>query len=501
MYNKQYKTGGSEAKKATVFYILLLVLMHIYVLYTGSQFRYTYLSMEGDDFWVATWDFWRLKLGMTPALTNWLADYLMQFYGKPYVGATIQAVVIGATGVLFRALLSGKGWWTFLALLPPVLLAFCYPFSLSFQLQTLFFFAMFLGISWIPRDNWRRLARLVAIPVSFMLMILPFQFVLAFPLVLRSKDEGERRPKDLWKSACGLVAVVLLYLTPHIYSQQVAFIPFENRFVDITAYWEPLTSQHLRNNENIRKMVCLASEGRWKDLLYKEGIQRDAQRGNAIALRYALLAESALGTLPENLLYYPINDERLFLFQNDQNVVAQQLNRLFYLNLGICDEAFHQAMEYGLLQRNGICFSSLRQMVDYSTEAGDWEIAERFLHVLSKSTLHKRFVEERQAKIQNPKGLTSNGESEAPQRADNFVGGYPLPIEMLRLARYYGGKGTAEQGQQPADIKKMVDYALCCYILRNDANSFRIVLGAYDYYKDGPLPHAYSEFLSPAKEQ
>ena len=125
MYNKQYETGGSEAKKATVFYILLLVLMHIYVLYTGSQFRYTYLSMEGDDFWVATWDFWRLKLGMTPALTNWLADYLMQFYGKPYVGATIQAVVIGATGVLFRALLSGKGWWTFLALLPPVLLAFC----------------------------------------------------------------------------------------------------------------------------------------------------------------------------------------------------------------------------------------------------------------------------------------------------------------------------------------------------------------------------------------
>ena len=453
--------------------------MLVFAIYTSLKFPYTYITMEGDNFWVLTQDYWQLKLAMPPALTNWLAEYLIQFYSSPYIAAGIEALVLGAVGLLAHKTLSAS--W--LGLLPPVLLAFYCTFDLSFQLQCLFFFAFLYGIMLIPGNKWRLLVCVLIVPVGFMLMKTPVLALLFIVSFLRFPRRGESWEPSLRAIGMGLLPLVLLAFTPLVYSQQVAFIPFGKRYTHWGAYFEPLTSKYCKDREYIRKMVCLSNEQRWEDLLYKEHIRRDAQRGNATALRYALLAESALGTLPENLLDYPINDENLFLYPHQREYVTLQLNRLFYLNLGIYDEAFHQAQEYGLLMPNGDCFSSLRQMVDYSIEEGEWEIADKFLHILSKSSCHKDFIKERRARIPNPYSLIPNPN---PLRADNFVGGFPLPIEMLRLARYY---------EDSPNRKKMVDYAICSYLLRGDVNRFKIALQAFDYYKDGELPRAYREFL------
>jgi len=195
-----------------------------------------------------------------------------------------------------------------------------------------------------------------------------------------------------------------------------------------------------------------------------------------------LLAECALGTLPENLLDYPINDEGLFFYPHESGVVFSQFNRLFYLNLGIYDEAFHQAQEYSLLMPNGNSFSSLRQLTDYSIEEGEWEMAEKFLTVLSKSSCHKDFIKERRAQMETAR---KQFKKQIPLRGDNFVGGYPFPVEMLRLARYY---------KDSPNRKKMVDYAISAYIFRGDINSFMIALNAFDYYKGKELPRAYKVF-------
>ncbi|MBO4549278.1 MAG: hypothetical protein J5733_00985, partial [Bacteroidaceae bacterium] len=96
----------------------------------------------------------------------------------------------------------------------------------------------------------------------------------------------------------------------------------------------------------------------------------------------------------------------------------------------------------------------------------------------------KKFIKERQERIQNSKSINSKS---IPLRADNFVGGFPLPVEMLRLARYY---------ETSPQRKKMVDYAICSYLIRGDWQSFAIALQAFDIYKDKPLPKAYSLFLN-----
>jgi hypothetical protein len=455
--------------------------MLVFVIYTVTKFPYTYITMEGDDFWVLTKDYWQLKLAILPAFTNWFADFLMQFYRSPYIAATIQALVLGMIGVLAHAvlmkLLGNKLGLCWLALLPPVLLAFYCTFSLSFQLQCLFFVALLLIYISLKSFKWRLLCGLLCVPLGFLLMRAP---LLAILIVAQALSNREKLKHSI---GGGLAGAVLLAITPLAYSQQIAFIPFEERYTEWGTYFDPLTSKYNQDGEYIKKCVCLANEGRWKDLLYKEHIRSDAQRGKAASLRYALLAESALGTLPENISYYPIQDESQFLFQHEQNAVAQQFNRLFYQNLGIYDEAFHQAQEYGLLMPNGNCFSSLRQLVDYSIEEGEWDIAEKFLQVLSKSSCHKDFVEGRKERIQKSKSRNSKS---IPLRADNFVGGFPLPIEMLRLARYY---------QDSPHRKKMVDYAICSYLLRGDAEKFIIATKAFDIYKDQELPKAYKEFL------
>ena len=468
-------------KHNIIYYYALLVLMLVFVIYTITKFPYTYITMEGDDFWVLTKDYWQLKLAMLPAFTNWFADFLMQFYRSPYIAATIQALVLGMTGMLAHTvlmkLLGNKLGLCWLALLPPVLLGFYCTFSLSFQLQCLFFVALLLIYVSLKSFKWRLLCGLLCVPLGFLLMRTPLLAILIVAQVLSNREKLKH------SIGGGLAGAILLAITPLAYSQQIAFIPFEERYTEWGTYFDPLTSKYNQDGEYIKKCVCLSNEQRWEDLLYKEHIRRDAQRGKVVSLRYALLAESALGTLPENISYYPIQDESQFLFQHKQNAVAQQFNRLFYQNLGIYDEAFHQAQEYGLLMPNGNCFSSLRQLVDYSIEEGEWDIAEKFLQVLSKSSCHKDFVEGRKERIQKSKSRNSKS---IPLRADNFVGGFPLPIEMLRLARYY---------QDSPHRKKMVDYAICSYLLRGDAEKFIIATKAFNIYKDQELPKAYQEFL------
>ena len=499
MKGKQLKTNSSAPNaglwsKLPLKGLVGVLLMLFFVIYTATKFPYTYITMEGDNFWVLTRDFWHQELAELPAVTTWLADFLTQFYSSPHVAATIEAFLLGITGVLAYLTLSRfkgdpsrkkgspRGKWSaalpWLALLPPVLLGFYCTFDLNFHLQCLFFFAL-LALQLFSSIRGKVIWSIVCVPLGFLLMRTPLLIMLLLIQTVLLALPRENRKRAAWMG----VPLLLLFLTPLIYSQQVAFIPFEERYTDWGTRFEPLTSKESRYGEYVKMLVCLAEEERWEELLYKAHARREAQRGNSIVLRYALLAESALGTLPENLLEYPISDERLFLYQHEGGRVALPFNRLFYRNLGVYDEAFHHAQEYGLLMHTGTCFSSIRQMTDYSIAEGEWEMAEKFLHILSKSSCHKDFVKDRQAKIPNPHSLIPN--SSIPLRADNFVGGYPLPVEMLKLERYY---------KDSPHRKKMIDYAICTYIIRGDFKSFTIAINNIDIYKGRELPKAYRVF-------
>ena len=476
--------SGKILNKVNVrYYCVLLALMLLFVIYTATKFPYTYITAEGDNFWVMTWDFWLQKLTMPPALTNWVTDYLFQFFASPYMAACIHALVLGSMGVLaYRVLLRlchKRQFLVWLGILPPVFLGLYSTFSLSFQLQCLFFFCLVMAYLLISNVRGKLFWSILCVPFGFLLLKTPLLFLLLLcHAALAFKLYGAKQ------SLYWVLPLILLSVTPKIYSQQVAFIPFKYRYTHVGSYFDFITSRYTASGEYVKKLVYLSNEQRWGDLLYKEHIKSDAQRGNVTALRYALLAESALGTLPENLFEYPITDENYFFYPHERGYISLQFNRLFYLNLGIYDEAFHQAQEYGLQMTNGNCFSSLRQMIDYSIEEQEWEVADKYLQILAKSSCHKDFIEKRRTMML---AAMKNQGKNVPLRADNFVGGYPLPVEMLRLARYY---------QDSPNRKKMLDYAICAYILRGDKRSFQIAVKAFDIYRTDNLPRAYREFMN-----
>lgn len=238
-----------------------------------------------------------------------------------------------------------------------------------------------------------------------------------------------------------------------------------------------LFSQQMNLGEQFYRYMFMADEGRWQELLNQ--IREDGTRETPIGMRYSLLAESALGTLPQALFTYPVTSPEDFLMRGERNPISCQFNRQFYENLGVYDEAFHQAMEYGLLQKEGCCLYSLRQLADYAIEEGDVRIAEKYLEILSQSTFDRDFVKERRSRIEGvqPK-------DERPLREDNFVGVYPLRSEMVRLAYYHVG-----------DHQKALDYTLCSILLQKQLAQFYSTLSQFPNYRNRQLPLAYQQAL------
>lgn len=472
-------------RKQTKLYIVITLLMAVaFAVGTAIFFPNTYRSMEEDSLWLMTMDYWKLKLSMAPAVTSWLTDMLLQYYGTPGMAATIQALLLVAVALLterWTIRITGSHdllYW--LGLMPAAVLGYCCTFDTNIIIQAIFFFAILLAYSSI-RGNKGRAVFGYALPVAgYMLIGMPLLIVMAVTMMLEERYVFRTR---MWKKQLPLIPI--LYVIPIIYSAKVAFISFDDRYTALDSYFSPLTSKTNKYGERVRAYIHLADEGRWAELLNRGHCRAEAYKGDQIALRFALLAESALGTMPENILNYPISREEQFLFSHEREYVTTQFNRLFYHNLGVYDESFHQAQEYGLLQRNGCCLYSLRHMVEYSIAEGEWEIADKFLTVLDKTLTHKTYTAEKRKEMAEAKRRRASMKP-IPLRADNFVGGYPLPQEMLRLARHY---------TDPLQRKKMLDYAICSYLLRGDMNRFGVALGAFGIYNAQNLPKAYRTVL------
>lgn len=255
-----------------------------------------------------------------------------------------------------------------------------------------------------------------------------------------------------------------------------------------------LFSEKMNQEAQVCNYVLLADDKKWDELL--QALRDDENMDTPLGMRYALLAESALGRLPDALFRYPVRSADDLLFRGDRSPLCCQFNRQFYENLGVYDEAFHQAMEYGVKQKGGCCLSTLRHLTDYALAEGDWKVADKYLAVLDEAWLQGDFVKERRAKMKevkasqqlpdgNPKlGSDPDLGFDKPLRGEAFVGLYPLRSEMVRLAYY-----------QEADQQKAVDYLLCINLIEKRLDTFYSVLTQFPNYMERDLPSAYEQAL------
>lgn len=237
-----------------------------------------------------------------------------------------------------------------------------------------------------------------------------------------------------------------------------------------------LFSEDMQADERVFTYQYLAEEEQWDELM--RTLRQNGMVASTIGMRYMLLAESAKGTLVHNLFSYPINETEQFLFRGFNSSVSTTFNRLFYHNIAIWDECFHQAQEYAMCQRD-FCLKSVCQMVDYSIKESEWRVAEKLLCVLDQALFYHDFVSDRRQQIVEGKKLKPG--NDAPLRQDNFVIGYSLQNEMAHDLQYKIG-----------EEEKIQDYVLCCMLIRKNLAQFCKSLTLFPRYRkpveELPLP-------------
>lgn len=484
-------------------------------------FPHTLMMLEGDSFFQLNLPYLRSVFNSVTFANEWLSAFFLQYFRVPFIGGAIIGCLMALLGLLALMVASAGGrlhnavW----VVLPMAVSCAFFPFNISMLIETICFFLLL----WVVLNISRRWTRVIVGALGLLLLMpwvsFPLLVLLLVVLVLLECFFFKQKSTLL----VYLLPAVIIMVFPSLWSNYASFVPFEMRYSTLTSLsnswltlgwvatlsatlllvfllpkfktfynWHNillffvfvgislffnLNNEKLRYNEQTYRYVYLADEAQWNDLLSE--IHEVGVGDDVIRMRFCLLAESALGTLPEHLFLYLINTPDDFHFRYDRSIFGCLFNRLFYQTCGIPDEAMHHAYEYANQKKSGFCFSCLRRMVDYALQSNDLPIARKYLAILKESTFHSDFVESRNSQLLQKASHPSKDVVE--MRKDNFVGCYPFNSEMVRLA------------EQFPQNRMYLDYLLCGLLLQKDLQKFRIILEGFPYYHDKPLPKAYAE--------
>jgi len=494
-----------------VFFIVITTSFTLFVPETLRQ-------MEGSDFFTWSNDFWIQKISNAPGITDWLNNFLLQFFKWPLVGMLIMSSVLTLTavfcGMLPRAM--GRIGFSELSLLFPLCLLSFITLNLNVYLQAAFFFgAILLGIR-IKCTKIKSVFLVLFSIVGFFLVCWP---LLALAIILIAGESYYKQHKPIILIV-GLTSLAISVFDVYSSNELFGFLAFDHRFfysptsqVSVVAFlgifivsivlvmipmkdvkkwkgWIPFaiiilitcTSIYIKLNqedvihtEKTYLYAKLADEKQWEKLL--QTISHEEALESKLPMCYALLAESALGSLPDHIFNYNIFDPEQFLFRHELKNISCLFNRQFYENLGIYDEAFRQAFEYGVMSSDGTCFSSLRQMTHYAILLGNYEVANKYLEILDNSTLNGSWVKNERQLM----GSHKKTNRKLPVIKDTFVSVYLFNSEMIR------------QLQVTPKNRKVLDYLLIGLLMQRQLDKFSIIIHAFPLYKNKPLPKAYAE--------
>lgn len=501
------------------FYIFLTASALAIFLTLLLAYPYTLISMEGDDLFLFNRLFIGGVLERSTGVAVLIQDFVCQFFSTPWVGALIYtAIITAATYLNYRSLAHlsrEKLYW--LALIPaPMVAAFSFPL-ISHSLNYLFYSILLYIFTIIRSSKWRFVyALLIAIP-SFCLIT---WYEAALLIITFGAIELTDSRKKV-TAALMLIPLVLTLVTPWLWSVSVNFIPLSQRpftGIDETfsigiacAYMVMFASTilpskigsrsfvgyivsplaiagfvavimsygDLRFSERTSKISTLADQKEWEEIIAELPLEEATQ--SRIFTTYLLLAMSATENLPQILFATPLNSPELLMFRHDTRPFYANFNRQFYENIGIWNEAFHQAFEYGVTQRENECFKTLRFKTDYAINSGNLGIARHYLDLLAQSSNNGKFVSERRTMLESKAREHSKP---LPYMSDTFTGAYPMPSEMFRLY------------ERNLKSKKLLDYVLCSLLLNKEVDKFGIILSKFNLYKGQELPRPYAEAIA-----
>ncbi len=486
-------------------------------------FPATLHNTEAEGFFACVPDFIGSSLHQPAGAGHVATAFLIQFFRWPWAGAALltglHLLCAGASLSLLRRNRSfplGAIYTLFIYIALAV-----FQFAVLWAAWTAAVVQTFAALYAATSRRWMRQALLLLVPAGYLLVAEPALLLLGAELLFMEVFLFRCRTNGILAAVVWLLSAAL----PALWSTQVAFVPPAVRYTggatDTLPAWlyialaipvaglalhrrKPyhrptrmlqwlglaiavaaplllLTNEEQRKQEQFFALEQAAEAADWEQVLrLTEGSDFNA---DPMSLRYALLAESGRGTLPERWLSYPITQPEQFLFRHIFTPKTCLFNALFYKNLQQPDEAFHQAFEGGVLSPQGRSMRSIRQQTDAALEAGERQLARQYMALLERTATHSRWLSERYDRLQRLPVQPQQTDS-IPARSRNFAGALPLDAEWVNALEH-----------DPSN-RKLLDYLLCTFLLQKRPEKFARLMELNPQYAGQPLPAPYAQALA-----
>lgn len=412
-----------------LFALAFLLLWAAWYGYSSYYIRW----MEGFSYFSTLPDFTDVHLMLPWDLPRYIGAFILQFYKWPIVGAFIQALLplisISGLYVVLNRLLKDSSYacaWIAFLFLPVVVYFQRSDLTLSLTVSILLIEAV------------------VFVIVLFVLLFIKPTLVL---------------PKFLKYSVLStIVCTACIGMSFYLLSEK---------------------DQMIHDYNEIARLEYLADNREWIQILETVS-SADAIR-NEYKRKYVLLALSETGKLPDYAFRYGLSGSEDFMFHGVEEPLCHNFNMLFYRSLGINNAVIYQAFQQGVQSMSGTTFYSMRHLIDACLEAGDYALADKYLEIISHSTLHGQWVKERIARLEDIKDSDTRYSYKSPRFIlDSFL------ADMSSMYDRY-----------PYN-KKFADYLLCGVLANKDGNTFYQVfqLIAPNIFTEGcEIPKLYQEAL------
>ena len=414
---------------------LALISGIIFVIFWAVWFicyRYYLVWLEGYSFFSTLPDFASQYLSSKEGFPGYIGAFLHQFYDKPLIGAAIQS---------------------FLMVWPTICIGII--LQRFFNQPVRLMWIAFLPMLFIARRQFWDLHMNLTIQCS-MVATAAMLLVLLITAFWRPRIELPKILKNYW-----LNAAVMLLMTVNSF-----FVLF---------YLEPRN----RVYEEYARLEYLGERGRWDDIL-KSVKPRDAHE-DELKKAYALLALSEKGILPDYAFRYGLNSSEDFIFSGKIEPICLNYNALFFQCQKMHNAVIHQAYQQGVQSVTGVSFSTLRRLADTYIALKDYDLARKYVDILSHSTCHGKWVKSRLPLLEEIR----NAEPE-------YI------YDEFKAAISNFSHTMSSMVDRHRDDRRYADLLLCSLLADGEGEQFKQIFQyvAETQYRPGtPIPRLYEEAL------
>lgn len=407
----------------------------LFVLFWAVWFffcRYYLIWLEGYSYFSTLPDYTSLFKSIPYGLSCYVGSFLHQFYIYPAAGAAIQALFsvlpFVCAAVVITRLFKEPNRLVWLALIPVVYLSGRQFWDLNLVTSLRFVF-------------W-----------SAVVMIAVFGATLI-------KRPQISLPRFLCHRAVNLVLSLAL----------VALSVYNIVGLDPAA----------RNHEERARLEYLGDRQKWDEIL--ETVTPQEARNDEFKKRYALLALIEKGCLVDYAFRYGLSSSEDFFFNETIEPMSLNFNAMFYQRIGIQNASIHQAYQLGVQSVSGMGFASLRRLADLYLSLKDYKMASKYIDILSHSTCHGKWVENRMKHLEAIKDAEP---AYAPELYQATIANFTHTISSLV--------------DRNREDHKYADMFLCSLLADEEGDKFLNMIRyvASVQYPDGRnLPRLYEEAL------